>query len=142
VSKDAATIREPQVFKYEKPETDRPKANVVLSRTDISLGAVQVVRTGGETNLHAHKHMEGFWFVLAGRARFYTDNDEIVAELGKHEGVLIPRGYRYWFEAIEDEELEILQVESFDKIMRSQAEIEADREDDATERPEWLRDSA
>jgi mannose-6-phosphate isomerase-like protein (cupin superfamily) len=48
--------------------------------------------------------------VLAGRARFYTEGDALVADLGRHEGVLIPRGFKYWFEQTGDESLQILQV--------------------------------
>src|ERR687897_792264 len=61
---------QPQVFKYEKPVTDKPKDYVPLSRTDIHSAAIQLVRKGGENNLHSHTHHDGFWFVLSGRARF------------------------------------------------------------------------
>jgi mannose-6-phosphate isomerase-like protein (cupin superfamily) len=132
------TTDAPQVFKYEKPALDKPKAVVLLSRTDISLSTVQIVREGGENNLHSHRYLDGFWFVLSGRARFYTDGDAVIAELGPHEGVLIPRGYRYWFEAVTGEDLEILQVESSSKRMESLEEIAADREDVETERPKWM----
>jgi mannose-6-phosphate isomerase-like protein (cupin superfamily) len=100
------------VFKYEKRETQRSKAVQVLCRSDIVFGAVQVVRSGGETNLHSHGKLDGFWFVLRGAARFYTTDDEVVAELGPEEGVLIPRGFPYWFESMGDEALELLQVEA------------------------------
>lgn len=100
------------VFKYEKRETERNKAVQVLCRSDIVFGAVQVVRSGGETNLHSHGKLDGFWFVLRGNARFYTTDDEIFAELGPEEGVLIPRGFPYWFESVGEEVLELLQVEA------------------------------
>ena len=60
-----------QVFKYEKP-SDMPggKAIVQLAGSDIIRGRVQVVREGGENNLHSHRGMDGFWMVLAGRVRF------------------------------------------------------------------------
>ena len=106
-----------QVFKYEKP-SDMPggKAIVQLAGSDIIRGRVQVVREGGENNLHSHRGMDGFWMVLAGRVRFYGSGDVIIGEFGKHEGILIPRGEQYWFESASDnEELEILQMAAFEK---------------------------
>ena len=63
--------------------------------------------------MHSHPNMDGLWFVLSGRAKFYTTGDELIAELGSLESVLIPRDYPYWFESDGDEILEILQVEAF-----------------------------
>ena len=80
-----------QVFQYQKP-SDMPggKAIVQLAGSDIIRGRVQVVREGGENNLHSHRGMDGFWMVLAGRVRFYGPGDVVIGEFGKHEGVLIP----------------------------------------------------
>ncbi|MFE5704960.1 hypothetical protein CJ179_01645 [Rhodococcus sp. ACS1] len=100
------------VFKYTQKETGRRKAAHVLCRSDIVFAAVQVVRSGGETNLHSHGKLDGFWFVLRGAARFYTTDDEVLAELSAEEGILIPRGYPYWFESVGSEVLELLQVEA------------------------------
>lgn len=110
----------PKVFKYEKPEFDHGKAMVWLARSDIVWGLVQVVKEGGETNLHSHSAVDGFWMVLSGRARFYGEGDQLIAELGKYEGVLIPRGAKYWFESAGDEPAEILQVAGFVKGEKEQ----------------------
>ena len=92
------------------------KAIVQLAGSDIIRGRVQVVREGGENNLHSHRGMDGFWMVLAGRVRFYGPGDVVIGEFGKHEGILIPRGEQYWFESASDnEELEILQMAAFEK---------------------------
>src|SRR5262249_34844800 len=99
------------VFRFERPEVKRLKKTQRLARTDSIVAIVQVVAKGGETNLHAHPHLDGVWYVLSGRARFYASEDELIAELGPHEGVLIPKGCAYWFESAGDEQLEILQVE-------------------------------
>jgi mannose-6-phosphate isomerase-like protein (cupin superfamily) len=115
------------VFKYEKPETERKKAVEVLCRSDIVFGAVQVVRSGGETNLHSHGKLDGFWFVLRGSARFYTTDDEVLAQLGPEEGVLIPRGFPYWFESVGEEALELLQVEASIKQYDAVAGFSEDR---------------
>ena len=116
-------------FRYE-PRTFRGgKAIVRLANTDRATFAVQVVRNGGETNLHSHPNLDGFWFVLSGRARFYTTDDEIVAELARHEGVLIPRGLPYWFESASDDDLEILQLEASTVAMPALRDFAADRID-------------
>jgi mannose-6-phosphate isomerase-like protein (cupin superfamily) len=103
------------VVRYERPDTDRDRAVKVQGHTDRMLVATQFLRSGGESNLHAHRTLDGFWFVLAGRARFYTTDDELVAELGPHEGIIVPRDYPYWFESAGDEPLELLQVEASNK---------------------------
>ena len=103
-------------FRYHSREIKSAKGVVPLARTDLVFSAIQIVKEGGENNLHSHAGMDGLWFVLAGRVRFYGEGDEIIGEFGKHEGVLIPRGVAYWFESADlDEPLEILQVESFAK---------------------------
>ena len=106
-----------QIFKYQKPsDMLGGKAIVQLAGSDIIRGRVQVVRESGENNLHSHRGMDGFWMVLAGRARFYGPGDALIGEFGKHQGILIPRGEMYWFEsASDDEELEILQMAGFEK---------------------------
>ena len=103
-------------FKYEPPASqDRPKKTVPIVKTDLLRVGVQVVRKdGGETNMHAHPSLDSTWMVLAGQARFYGYGDVVIAEPGKHEGVNIPRGLPYWFEAISDEPLEILHITAAD----------------------------
>ena len=106
-----------QVFRYttpELPEGDfQGKFITRLARTDRMMANMQTLRSGGENNLHSHRHLDGFWFVLSGRVRFYGEGDVVVAELGPREGVMVPRNFKYWFEAVGDEPLELLQVESF-----------------------------
>ena len=119
----------PQVFKYERPALDRSKRVLRMGRSDIVRGNVHVVREGGENNLHAHPNSDGFWMVLSGRVRFYAEGDTLLADLGKHEGILIPRGFKYWFESASDEPLEILQVAASAVPMDSEQAISADRVD-------------
>lgn len=109
-----------KVMRYKTPALSRKKALVPLAKSDTMLATVQVVKEGGETGFHSHTGMDGFWFVLKGRARFYTGpvdspGNELIAEVGPHEGVFLPRGVPYWFEQTGEEELEILQVEAFAK---------------------------
>ncbi|MEK9647393.1 MAG: hypothetical protein VW547_17790 [Alphaproteobacteria bacterium] len=115
-----APPRAPQKFSYTKPdgqETD--KAIVSLCQTDIIRGAVQVLREGGDNNLHSHTGMDGFWMVLKGAVRFYGPGDEVLGEFGVHEGIVTPRNAQYWFESCGDEELELLQVVAFDRDVKN-----------------------
>jgi mannose-6-phosphate isomerase-like protein (cupin superfamily) len=111
--------KEIQIVRYKKPNVTKLKGIVPICRSDIMFSSVQIVREGGENNLHSHAGMDGLWFVLKGRVRFYGAGDELIGEFGQHEGVFIPRGAAYWFESAGDEDLEILQVEAFAKGVKN-----------------------
>ena len=98
------------VSKYETPELEQGKKVVMLAKTDIMNFGIQLVKEGGETNLHSHPGSDAYWFVLSGRARFYGEGDEVVADITKNEGVTIPRGFKYWFESVGKEALEIIRA--------------------------------
>lgn len=115
------------VFKFKRPEFESGKRNVKLARTDRMIGIIQVLKQGGETNLHSHAHMDGIWMVLSGRVRFYGENNVLLGDFGPLEGVLIPRGCPYWFENVEDEVAELLQVEAFDQPIPDDNTLRADR---------------
>ena len=127
---------EPTIFKLGSVELDHGKTGQSFCRSDILLGGVQIVADGGETNLHSHKYLDGFWFVLAGRVRFYTTDDVVIGDLGQFEGIFIPRGYPYWFESSSDEQLQILQVEASSRIAESMTEWAGGRTNYTPVRPE------
>lgn len=103
-------------FSYKKPEKfERKKVTILAGQTDLLRGMIQVVTEGGENNLHYHAKVDAFWMVLKGRAKFYGPNDELLGEVGPHEGLVIPRNARYWFESSSDEHLEVLLVQAFDQ---------------------------
>jgi mannose-6-phosphate isomerase-like protein (cupin superfamily) len=106
-----------KVLRYQPPVIRNGKGMTLLARSDIMVAAVQTIAKGGENNLHSHSAMDGLWFVLKGRARFYTTGDELIGDIGPNESVFIPRDCPYWFEAAGDEVLEILQVEAIDKTI-------------------------
>lgn len=124
-----------RTFKYETPASEANKQIVRLARTDRMFVGVQVVRTGGENNLHSHPNMDGFWMVLHGRVRFYGDGDVVLGEFGPMEGVLIPRGFKYWFESVGEEILELLQFEAFAKSLDEKADNSGERVNHSALRP-------
>lgn len=103
-------------FRYETPPPgERPKETTSLLRSDLHGLFVQIVREGGENNLHYHLNVDATWFVLSGRARFYGPGDTLIGEYGKYEGLYIPSGARYWFEKVGEEDLEILRATGIDR---------------------------
>ncbi len=105
---------QPQIFKYGGPNrvSKTPgKSGAMLCKSDLVKADVKVLAMGtGENQLHYHTGNDGFWMVLEGSVRFYGAGDVVIADLGKHEGILIPRGFRYWFSGTGDEPLQILHV--------------------------------
>lgn len=100
-------------YSYKKPtEFERKKVTILAGETDLIRGMVQVVKEGGENNLHYHANVDAFWMILRGRAKFYGPNDEVLGEVSQHEGLVIPRYARYWFESTGDEQLEVLLVQA------------------------------
>ncbi len=116
---------EPTVIKYTTPEVAKAKTHVRLCRSDLMYAKIQVLKSGGENNLHAHNAQDGFWFVLSGKVKFYGEGDKVLAELGKHEGIHIPRGFYYWFESCSDEVLELMQVEAIDLTQKQNLRLNA-----------------
>ncbi|HEX4195597.1 MAG TPA: hypothetical protein VHY80_20980, partial [Stellaceae bacterium] len=104
-------------FAYQKPpeQPDRDGAPMVkqianLMRGDLLRLNVQIVKEGGENNLHYHTGGDTVWMVLKGAARFYGVGDKLLGEIGPNGGIHLPGGARYWFEKIGSEDLEILQI--------------------------------
>jgi len=91
--------KEAKVFKYERPEFDGVKKSMLMCSTDLMRVHVQIVKSGGENNLHTHTGEDAFWLVLNGAVRFYGEGEKVIAEIKKTAGILIPRGFKYWFES-------------------------------------------
>ena len=111
--------REAKLFKYQRPEFEGVKKSMLVCNSDLMRVHVQVVKNGGENNLHTHTGEDAFWLVLNGAVKFYGEGDKVIGELKKHEGILIPRGFNYWFESASDEPLEILRVAARDQSMEN-----------------------
>jgi mannose-6-phosphate isomerase-like protein (cupin superfamily) len=71
---------------------------------------VLVIEPGTHNEAHAHADEDAHYFVLRGRVRFYDGGDHIAAELGTHDGLLMPHDMEYWFESCGTEPLEMLRV--------------------------------
>jgi hypothetical protein len=78
--------------------------------------------------------MDGSWMVLSGHVRFYGAENKLIGDFGPMQGVLLPRGCPYWFENVEDESAELIQVEAFNISLPHDDAIRADRIDYAPPR--------
>lgn len=101
-----------QLFRIEDPEIGPGKTRSIthLCTTDVCFAAFQTLSEGGESRMHSHAAMDGFWMVLKGRAVFSSPSGEEF-RLGPMEGIMIPRGVPYSFRQEGDEPLNILQIE-------------------------------
>jgi mannose-6-phosphate isomerase-like protein (cupin superfamily) len=120
-----------KTLKYERPApSGGPKDFAALSKTRLGRLSVQIVHEGGENNLHYHNSSDTTWFVLEGRVKFYGPGDVLIADLGKHEGIAIPGGARYWFEKAGDVDLELLQCVSYDSAGGNAERINVEKHKD------------
>lgn len=105
--------REFQVFRYTEPELAPGKTKSIarLCTTDIVYGAMQTLVEGGDSALHLHAAMDGFWMVIKGAAVF-TDEDGKEHHLAPLDGIMVPRGVPYAFRKDGPEPLVLLQVEA------------------------------
>lgn len=107
--------QEAKEFRYQTPEFEGVKKTFQVCNSDLMKVQVQVVKDGGENNLHTHTGEDAFWYVINGAVKFYGEGDKLVGEYKKGEGILVPRGYKYWFESASPEPLEILRVTAKDQ---------------------------
>ena len=111
---------EAKEFRYQTPQFEGVKKTLQVCSSDLMKVQVQVVKDGGENNLHTHTGDDAFWYVISGAVKFYGEGDRLVGEYKKGEGILIPRGYKYWFESAAPEPLEILRVTAKDQKVENQ----------------------
>jgi mannose-6-phosphate isomerase-like protein (cupin superfamily) len=109
--------QEAKEFKYQTPEFAGVKKSMLVCNSDLMKVMVQIVKDGGENNLHTHTGDDAFWYVINGAVKFYGEGDKLIGEYKKGEGILIPRGFKYWFESSSPEALEILRVTAKDQTV-------------------------
>jgi mannose-6-phosphate isomerase-like protein (cupin superfamily) len=124
-----------KTFSYRKPQDDgHVKQFASLFRSDLIRLNVQIVKEGGENNLHYHTGGDNCWMVLRGAVRFYGPDDKLLGEFGPNEGILLPGGSRYWFEKTGEGDLEILQIMCSESRSAKTARINLESHKD------WMKD--
>ena len=106
-------------FRHQTPDFEGVKKTWHVCNTDLMKVQVQVVKNGGENNLHTHTGEDAFWYVISGAVKFYGEGDKLIGEYKKGEGIVIPRGFKYWFESAAVEPLEILRVTAKDQSIEN-----------------------
>jgi mannose-6-phosphate isomerase-like protein (cupin superfamily) len=112
--------QEAKEFRFQTTEFEGVKKTWHVCNSDLMKVQVQIVKHGGENNLHTHTGEDAFWYVINGAVKFYGEGDKLVGEYKKGEGVLIPRGYKYWFESASADPLQILRVTAKDQSIDNQ----------------------
>ncbi len=98
-----------EFFKLRTPLLSQGRLDTVLSETSRMRVWMKSYAEGGENALHAHTNEDHIFVVLQGEARFY-DKDENSRIVGRHEGIMLPKGTYYWFLSCGDEPLVMLRV--------------------------------
>ena len=104
-----AAAKKASFFKLRAQMLEKGRTNTPLARTDNMWAILKVYASGGENGLHTHPNEDHTFLVLQGKARYY-DAEGGYTDVGKHEGIMLPAGAYYWFEAISEEPLVLLRV--------------------------------
>jgi mannose-6-phosphate isomerase-like protein (cupin superfamily) len=104
-----ATAKKASFFKMRAQMLEKGRTNTLLAKTDNMSAILKVYASGGENGLHAHPNEDHTFIVLQGSARYY-DADGGHMDIGKHEGIMLPAGAYYWFEATSKEPLVLVRV--------------------------------
>lgn len=99
----------PQFFKLRAQLLKKGRTTDLVSSTDNMRVHIKVYASGGENGLHNHTDEDHFHLVLEGSARFYGPRGEEV-DCNKYEGIMLPAGSYYRFNATSDEPLVLLRV--------------------------------
>jgi len=102
-------VKQPSFYKMRAQLLEQGRTNTLLARTDNMWATLKVYASGGENGLHMHPHEDHTFVVLQGKARYY-DTDGGHTDVGKHEGIMLPAGAYYWFEAVSEEPLVLLRI--------------------------------
>jgi len=104
-----AAAKRASFFKMRAQMLEKGRTNTPLARTDNMWAILKVYASGGENGLHTHPNEDHTFLVLQGKARYY-DADGNHTDVGKHEGIMLPAGAYYWFEAISKEPLVLVRI--------------------------------
>jgi mannose-6-phosphate isomerase-like protein (cupin superfamily) len=123
----AATATKAQRFRLRTQLLKEGRSDAVLGESERMQVRIKCYAEGGENALHTHLDQDHTFVILQGRARFH-DRDGVTGELGRNEGILLPRGAFYKFESCGDEPLVLLRVAGYfdDKVKNDDGRIGPD----------------
>ena len=97
-------------------------ANHPMATVDNLWLSVKVYASGGENALHAHMVEDHAFVVLQGRATFFFE-DGSSCEVLPFEGIMLPKGAQYKFEAGVEENLVLLRMGGAQRKTQGTAEL-------------------
>ena len=106
-----AEATRPTAFKVRAQLLEQGRSETVLAASPHLSVRLKVYASGGENALHAHATEDHTFVILQGEAEFFDDEGPL-ALLGKNEGIMIPHGSYYRFNATSEEPLVMLRVGS------------------------------
>ena len=98
-----------QPFRLRAEMVKQGRTNQIVAKTDSMTLNLKVYASGGENGLHNHTDEDHFHLVLQGSARFFGPRGETL-DCGPYEGIMLPSGSFYRFNATSTEPLVILRV--------------------------------
>lgn len=104
-----AERKTPSVFSLKGQLLEQGRTDSVLAATDDLTIRLKIYASGGENELHAHPSEDHSFMILQGSARFFGPEGEEI-ELGRYEGIMLPRGNLYRFFATSEEPLVMIRV--------------------------------
>ena len=102
-----ATAKQPTVFGMRTQLPSSGRTDIPLAATPRMSVILKTYAQGGENGLHCHPFEDHSFVVLQGEAVFFGEAGEL-ARLGRHQGILLPRGAYYRFQAQPGEPLVML----------------------------------
>lgn len=94
-----------QVFSLRgAPLLERGQTMTALAESGMLWLHLKIYAEGGENRIHHHPEEDHAFLILDGEAEF-SDADGAVRRLGRHDGILIPRGVAYRFRSVGEENL-------------------------------------
>jgi mannose-6-phosphate isomerase-like protein (cupin superfamily) len=107
--KNIANAPPAEFFKLRSELLKQGRTNQIVADTGNLWANLKVYASGGENGLHNHTDQDHFHLVLNGKACFHGPRGEEKI-CGPYEGVMLPSGSYYRFEAVSDEPLILLRV--------------------------------
>jgi hypothetical protein len=77
-------------FRFQTPEFEGVKKTLTVCSSDLMKVQMQIVKDGGENNLHTHTGDDAFWYVVSGAVKFYGEGDKLIGEYQKGRRDLDP----------------------------------------------------
>ena len=119
------TTPQAHVFSLRTPLLSDGRSMDLLAQTDALRIWSKVYAEGGENALHCHTQQDHAFIILEGEAAFHDQHDNVTL-VKKHEGIMLPKGAYYWFEARGDRNLVMVRVAAMLEIKAGDDRLDID----------------